>query len=57
MFELKLLKGVSVGVLAVNDVGMSDALKNVGNGTIPASNALSRFRRNCTGNSKPRVPR
>src|SRR6266566_5294603 len=57
MFGLKLLKGPSVGVLAFHVAGTSDGRPNVGNGAIPASNALSLLRLNCTGSSKPRVPR
>jgi hypothetical protein len=40
MFESKPLNGVSVGVLAVHVVGMSEVLKKVGRGAIPASKAL-----------------
>ena len=47
----------SCNVLAVQVAGTSDALKKVGRGVPPASKKLRKLRRNCTGNSKPRVPR
>ena len=42
ILELNWLNAVSVGVVAVHEAGTSEALRKVGSGAIPASNALMR---------------
>src|SRR6266487_1745753 len=54
---LKASNGARVGAEAVTVAGTSWARKYSGSEVIPASNALMRLRRNCTGSEIPRVPR